>query len=533
MKHGYNNSIQHQQQQHQQPQPHHNQNQNHNYHSSNSNPPQSQQQQQPPSVINYSNILKNSSTTPQASAPVSSNPRQQSHPHPVNTGGRGSTGSGSAPNYTAPQQQQNRNSQPNFNNSSSGYQQQQTFPNDAAAPGYNTNQQPSTGYNNKSIPAQQQSLYQNTYYNTKNSASARPQQQLQLSHEVPARAAQPPAATVVSSRVEPASEVAVVVLAENLTTMKLNDSASDRTAEVELVSVVAKSSLASSKQSNEFSSSSSLLNNTAPLPRSPSPAPTGGGLPRFNDSIQDERDKVEYYRSLMLAADRLYPDTKFPLQDTWTFGYIRSDSNAIRWEDNIKEIIDVSYVEDFWAVANNMLTPTYLSNLGDLTFFKKGIRPMWEDAENKNGGSWLHTIGGGMHGQFKNKQQPDIDDYWMETLMALVGDNFCADTHSNGNCDESVTQMGENQLGDAISGFFLAHRGKAWKLALWTKNYKDEKTTRLIGFVLVSLIIMLYFLNLIINFIFLFRKRWKQLLKINEITTIHFEVNRNESKAHI
>jgi hypothetical protein len=206
---------------------------------------------------------------------------------------------------------------------------------------------------------------------------------------------------------------------------------------------------------------------------------------RLGDMIQDEQaftDKGDYYRHVVMAVDRLYPEAKFPLHDTWTFGYIRNDPSAKQWEDNIKEIIDVSYVEDFWAVATNMLTPSYLSNLGDLTFFKKGIRPMWEDAENKNGGSWLHQISGGGT-QFKSnngKPQPDIDECWMETLMALIGNNFCANNHLlGGRGDDSVG--GENHIGDNISGLFLAHRGKAWKLALWTKNYKDEKTTRLIG----------------------------------------------------
>jgi translation initiation factor 4E len=135
-------------------------------------------------------------------------------------------------------------------------------------------------------------------------------------------------------------------------------------------------------------------------------------------------------------------------------------------------------VEDFWAVASHVLTPSYMSNMGDLTFFKKGIRPMWEDAENKNGGSWLHQLSG--NAPKGKQQQPEIDEYWMETLMALVGDNFCSGNNLVGGSrdeDEGV----EQHICDNISGLFLSHRGRNWKLALWTKNYKDEKTTRLIG----------------------------------------------------
>lgn len=193
-------------------------------------------------------------------------------------------------------------------------------------------------------------------------------------------------------------------------------------------------------------------------------------------------DNSEYYRNLVVAVDRLYPESKFPLHDTWTFGYIKNDPSATRWEMNIKEIIDIAYVEDFWSVVTNCPTASQLSNLGDLTFFKKGIRPMWEDAENKQGGSWLHQVSGNAGaGSFANKRPfaMDVDEFWIETLMALIGDNFCANNHLVTG-DSSSTSPDTHICGN-ISGLFLSHRGKGWKLALWTKNYRDEKTTRLIG----------------------------------------------------
>lgn len=60
--------------------------------------------------------------------------------------------------------------------------------------------------------------------------------------------------------------------------------------------------------------------------------------------------------------------------------------------------------------------------------------------------------------------------------MALVGDNFCGESpfSAGGEGDE-------DHVCDSIAGIYASHRAKAWKLALWTKNYKDEKKTRLIG----------------------------------------------------
>lgn len=163
--------------------------------------------------------------------------------------------------------------------------------------------------------------------------------------------------------------------------------------------------------------------------------------------------------------------------------YIRNNGPpTTNWAENIKEIVDVSYVEDFWSVLTHMYTPSMMNQTGDLTFFKKGIRPMWEDEENKSGGSWLHQINTNMGnqqpqgGRQQQHKHVDIDDFWLESLLALIGDNFCGpspfSSHNDGE-DEHIC--------DSIAGMYACHRAKAWKLALWTKNYKDEKTTRLIG----------------------------------------------------
>lgn len=209
------------------------------------------------------------------------------------------------------------------------------------------------------------------------------------------------------------------------------------------------------------------------------------------DLIPDEKDfadKSEYFRNVVVAVDQLYPDTKWPLHNTWTFWHIKNDPNQ-SWEDNIKEVIDVSYVEDFWSVASHLYTPNNMCAHGDITFFKKGIRPMWEDHSNKNGGSWLHTI-------HQYKKYPEIYDHWMETLICLIGDNFCGRNFLPDNNEHA-----HEHICDFISGVYASPRAKQHRLALWTKNYKDEKTTRLIG------------------------KIWKNVLKINENITITFEAH--------
>ena len=224
-----------------------------------------------------------------------------------------------------------------------------------------------------------------------------------------------------------------------------------------------------------------VSNPSKPTSELPSVEPSTPPPPKLADLVKSQQsyeDRGEYFRDLVVAIDRLYPDVKWPLKDTWTFWFIKHDSSQ-NWLDNVKEIADVSFVEDFWSVYRYLVSPSKLSNTtqGDLAFFKKGIKPTWEDAENKQGGSWLHTVSGQQ--QF-NKKTYEVDDLWKETLLALIGDNFCG-RDSYGLPLEESQQSANDHVGDSISGVFVAQRGKQYKLTLWTKNFRDEKTTRIIG----------------------------------------------------
>lgn len=208
------------------------------------------------------------------------------------------------------------------------------------------------------------------------------------------------------------------------------------------------------------------------------------------------KDKSDYFRHLVFAIDQLYPDCKWPLHCTWTFWFIKHDSNKT-WSDNLKTVSDVSYVEDFWSTINYLLNKSNLLNQGDFTFFKKGIKPEWEDEQNKSGGCWLYQV--------NNQQFKKVNDLWLETLLALIGDNYC-DRDLINQIDssyfdkKSITNKYSDHICDFLSGTILMHRGKNDKLALWTKNYKDDLTTRLIG------------------------KIWKNVMKLSENFTINFEV---------
>jgi hypothetical protein len=195
----------------------------------------------------------------------------------------------------------------------------------------------------------------------------------------------------------------------------------------------------------------------------------------------DYVNRFKYYNDYVLAVDQLYPNTKWPLHDSWTFWYIKNDSNS-SWENNLKKLIEVAYIEDFWSVVNYVYSPSRITSHGDIIFFKNGIRPMWEDVQNSDGGSWLFQIQSG--GQHK-KSNEEIFQYWLDTMLNLIGDCFCDNEMQkkhdlNEESDRQIDSRDEH-LCEFISGFYASPRAKMHKLALWTRNYKNEKKTRLIG----------------------------------------------------
>ena len=222
---------------------------------------------------------------------------------------------------------------------------------------------------------------------------------------------------------------------------------------------------------------------------------------RIADLVQPAehyKDKSDYFRNVVVAIDQLYPSLKWPLYNTWTFWYIKHDNSIKNWSDRIKQVMDISYIEDFWSAINYLLYLPGLTSQGDLTFFKKGVRPEWEDDENRMGGCWLYQ----MSAQHQVKK---IDDLWLDTLLGLIGDNFC-EPQLIKQLDSNYNLKNESEhICDYISGTILMHRGKNEKVALWTKNYKDDHTTRLIGSVTACALNQLNFMAL--NLCFFFFKR--------------------------
>lgn len=120
----------------------------------------------------------------------------------------------------------------------------------------------------------------------------------------------------------------------------------------------------------------------------------------------------------MAYKDKRQPDqlTVHPLRSGWCFWYrpsIPKNVGYIPYEDTVHGIATVNTAEEFWAVYRHLKRPSALPLVSDYHLFKKGVRPIWEDEENKKGGKWVVRLKKGV-----------ADRYWEDLMLALIGEQF-------------------------------------------------------------------------------------------------------------
>jgi translation initiation factor 4E len=149
-----------------------------------------------------------------------------------------------------------------------------------------------------------------------------------------------------------------------------------------------------------------------------------------------------------------------PLENSWTLWYDSKRTvkpDATSWEENLQTVQVLSNVEEFWAMLSIIKKPGQMEISSNYHFFKTGIKPMWEDPANHEGGKWVITLQ--VAADLYN-----LDSIWEELLMALIGEYL----------DDGVP-------GDHITGCVLGKRRNATKISIWTKDKKATSEVTTIG----------------------------------------------------
>ncbi|KAF8156591.1 translation initiation factor eIF 4e-like domain-containing protein [Crassisporium funariophilum] len=129
------------------------------------------------------------------------------------------------------------------------------------------------------------------------------------------------------------------------------------------------------------------------------------------------------------------------------------------YEAGLTIIGEFSTVEQFCRYFNWLKPPSKLDKNSNYHIFKSGIKPMWEDPANADGGKWVLTM----------KGNPGLlDRCWGWLAMALVGE--------------------ELEDGDEICGAVVSLRTKVDRIQVWTRGKEDVDKLNGIGKKLVKLL---------------------------------------------
>ncbi|CAI9771228.1 unnamed protein product [Fraxinus pennsylvanica] len=166
------------------------------------------------------------------------------------------------------------------------------------------------------------------------------------------------------------------------------------------------------------------------------------------------------------------------LERKWTFWYnnLSKVKQPADWDKNLRKVYTFDTVEEFWCLYDQIFKPSKLTTNAEFILFKAGMEPKWEDPECANGGKW--TV--------NSNTKANLENTWLETLMALIGEQF----------DEA----------EEICGVVASVRRQD-KLSLWTKNAANEAAQMSIG------------------------RKWKEILDVNEKITYAFHRTREDAKG--
>ena len=93
---------------------------------------------------------------------------------------------------------------------------------------------------------------------------------------------------------------------------------------------------------------------------------------------------------------------------------------------------------------NNIATVSELALKSDYHLFKEGVRPEWEDPQNKHGGKWSF--------QFKDKRSVNIDELWLHTMLGAIGETL------------------EEEEDGEVMGVVVNVRKAFYRIGVWTRT---------------------------------------------------------------
>lgn len=176
-------------------------------------------------------------------------------------------------------------------------------------------------------------------------------------------------------------------------------------------------------------------------------------------------------------------DNEHLLENKWALwfrppaNHSNSAPQAKAWEHSQKLYFTAETVEQFWKGFHLLprITPGHPVNC-DYSLFKDGIKPMWEDEFNKNGGRWTYNVERRVSNNPSELMPHIIEKAWLEVMLRLIGEGFDPDGDkiAGGVC--GIRAKGPRTGGDCMGA----------KIHIWTKDANDTEANTRIGQILKS-----------------------------------------------
>jgi len=168
---------------------------------------------------------------------------------------------------------------------------------------------------------------------------------------------------------------------------------------------------------------------------------------KTNDDSTEEIDLCDPTAKLRLPPIEIGPN-EHPLQFGYALWYTRNPIGKITdsgYAQNLRLVGRFATVEQFWSLYSHLLRPSELMSNSDFHLFKNGIKPMWEDVNNRLGGRFQLKLRKGL-----------VDRCWENLLLALLGEQF--------------------MVGEEICGVVVSVKFGEDKLYVWNRKCEDIAT---------------------------------------------------------
>lgn len=151
-----------------------------------------------------------------------------------------------------------------------------------------------------------------------------------------------------------------------------------------------------------------------------------------------------------MSEDQEEDEGPLELENSFTLWCMRrneiSKKNAnFDYEKSTKPIGEFNTVEGFWKLYSSLRRLTDLDYNVDCHLFRSGIKPLWEDPMNLNGGKLTFRV---------KREGIACMRYWEALMLGLIGETL-------------------DPLHDEVCGVIVSIRSNTVILSVWNKNHKD------------------------------------------------------------